>query len=650
MGSKFSTTQKGVYYEILGILAGGNVSFSKGKLKQFIRWLFLHFPQVSPEDVRSTQFWDTVGRELVKIGKSGNTSTAKFVFWSLQIRSALPKQREVKEKPNSNDCASALPIPPHPNSQPCTPKLRILKGTESAHAQAAGLPEHFKMSETPCPRGSGQTEWNSPPTLVSPAQKPRARVGFSESSDFKYGSQSPESPQNGGCHMAISPTWSSPSHDPPWHPKNPFLPITPANPRDTFPPPTLSVTPSAPPPYPPQGASTDVMSPGVPAHCSHSVPAPRSHGLPAPSLGSHGGNTPIACPCTPTGDPNACNSNHREQGTADPIQGPLFSLAPVTYQQAGQAGGATTANWRNFALPIIKEICKIHNQYGSHSPYFRGLLNAELSRAVVVPYDLKQLFACLMTTTEFKLWEITWKQLLKEALPALHVDPKTAKDVNGLPITIEHLSGEGQWSLAPVQAATIPVEVLERVKEAAEKAFFTLQLDGPLEPYSKIKQLPSEPFSKFVERLTRAIEVQVRKENAREEVLEEMALANANEQCRTAILSLPLDPPPTLNDMLLVCSRKVPLMSVAEDTRPKPLPRPPQRVAVASPAPVPSAQRHTGQQRRPAMVDPTKPCMLCRNLGHWAHQCPLKRQFDEFVNSRERELQALPEGQQQQKN
>lgn len=112
---------------------------------------------------------------------------------------------------------------------------------------------------------------------------------------------------------------------------------------------------------------------------------------------------------------------------------------------------------------MIKEICKAHKEHGPHSPYFRGLLNAELSKTVVVPHDLKQLFSCLMTSTEFKLWEMARKQLLKEALPDLHADPNTAKDASGMPITIEHLSGEGQWSLAPTQAAAIPLEVLKRV-------------------------------------------------------------------------------------------------------------------------------------------------------------------------------------------
>uniref|UniRef100_A0A8D2QGY0 Retroviral nucleocapsid Gag protein p24 C-terminal domain-containing protein n=1 Tax=Zonotrichia albicollis TaxID=44394 RepID=A0A8D2QGY0_ZONAL len=570
MGSKLSIVQRGVYYDIVSILIKSNVKFSKGKLKQFIRWLFLQFPNISPEEIHNIQFWDKVGNELITLGQSGKLSSAKLVFWSLQIRTALLKQKEMEKKPNVKPCASALPVPPSP-------------------------------SKTPKP--------------LSP-KKPRARVSFPESSDVQNGPQSLGGPQNGGCHVASSQTWSSSSQNPLKHPKIPAPSPSPPAPRDTFP------------PHPAPCQPLD------PAPCSHGFPAPCRLPVPAPSPGSHGGDTPTACPQTCSCDPNASDSRDTEQGTADPMHSAMLSLAPVTFQPAAQAGAAPTANWSSFGRQLIKEICKSHKEYGPHSPYFRGLLNSELSRTIVVPHDLKQLFSCLMTSTEFKLWESALKQLLKDALPSLQADPNTAKDNNGNPITIDHLCGEGQWSSPSVQAAAIPAETLEKVKEAAEKAFFSLQPEGPFEPYSKIKQLPSEPFVKFVERLTRAIEIQVKKENAREAILEEIVFTNANEQCRAAILSLPMEPSPTLKDMLLVCNRKVPLMSVAEDTRPRLLPRPPQRVAVASPAPFPSAQQYPGQQRRPAMVEPTKPCLLCNKLGHWSNQCPLKKEFDEFKNSK----------------
>ncbi|RMC04262.1 hypothetical protein DUI87_19081 [Hirundo rustica rustica] len=50
--------------------------------------------------------------------------------------------------------------------------------------------------------------------------------------------------------------------------------------------------------------------------------------------------------------------------------------------------------------------------------------------------------------------------------------------------------------------------------------------------------------------LLKAIELQVKKEGAQEQVLEEMALANANEQYKAAILSLSMELAPTLDDML----------------------------------------------------------------------------------------------------
>ncbi|RMC20308.1 hypothetical protein DUI87_01155 [Hirundo rustica rustica] len=95
-------------------------------------------------------------------------------------------------------------------------------------------------------------------------------------------------------------------------------------------------------------------------------------------------------------------------------------------------------------------------------------------------------------------------------------------------------------------------------KDCPELAEIASSLDVcPSERVSALKQaqeiplLPSEPLVAFVERLTPAIELQVKKEEgAQEQVLEEMALTNVNEQCKAAILSLPMELAPTLDDML----------------------------------------------------------------------------------------------------
>ncbi|RMC04342.1 hypothetical protein DUI87_19161 [Hirundo rustica rustica] len=67
-----------------------------------------------------------------------------------------------------------------------------------------------------------------------------------------------------------------------------------------------------------------------------------------------------------------------------------------------------------------------------------------------------------------------------------------------------------------------------------------------------------------------------------------MALADANEWCKAAILSLPLEPVPTLDDMLQVCARKVPFIAAHQSHSSRV--KPPEKAAAADtvpPVPVP---------------------------------------------------------------
>lgn len=207
-----------------------------------------------------------------------------------------------------------------------------------------------------------------------------------------------------------------------------------------------------------------------------------------------------------------------------------------------------------------KDLVKALKEYRRDSLYFQGLLKAQLAGIVAVPFDLKHLFCCLTNKTEYKLWKVMWKDLLKNALPSLLKDPETTRDGNGDALTLDHLSGEGEWTAASDQAAGIPKPILEQITEAAERAFLEMQPLGPLPPYSEIFQGATEPYVQFVERLTTAVEQQVKKEHAREEVIEEMAFSHANERCHVAILTLPHKPLPTLQDMLQIVGHMVLLM------------------------------------------------------------------------------------------
>ncbi|RMC14069.1 hypothetical protein DUI87_09157 [Hirundo rustica rustica] len=135
------------------------------------------------------------------------------------------------------------------------------------------------------------------------------------------------------------------------------------------------------------------------------------------------------------------------------------------------------------------------------------------------------------------------------------------------------------------------------------------------QPYSKIKQLPSEPLVTFVEQLTRAIELQVKNKETQEHVLEEVALADADEQCKAAILSLSTEPAPALHDMLQVCARKIPFIKAHQNHNSRV--KSPQKAAADTVLPVrvprPPPKRRTT-------------CLLCDQAG----QCPLKKPFLDF--------------------
>ncbi|RMB93997.1 hypothetical protein DUI87_29585 [Hirundo rustica rustica] len=147
---------------------------------------------------------------------------------------------------------------------------------------------------------------------------------------------------------------------------------------------------------------------------------------------------------------------------------------------------------------------------------------------------------------EYKLWEAAWKQLLRDALPGFLNNVDTRVDDQGNPLTLEHIAGEGQWAEATDQVS-IPSQCLHVVKEAALTAFFGMQPHGPVIPYSKMRQGQSESFTDFVERLTRATEVQVKNEGAREDILAEISFSNSNDLFRAPPLALTLlvpSPPP----------------------------------------------------------------------------------------------------------
>lgn len=128
----------------------------------------------------------------------------------------------------------------------------------------------------------------------------------------------------------------------------------------------------------------------------------------------------------------------------------------------------------------------------------------------------------------------------------------------------------------------------EGKRKDSTKGFCYLAAEAPVHSYVKITQLPSESFLTFVERLCRAIELQVWSEDTWREILKEVALANADSKCRATVLNLPLHPPPTLQNMLEICARKVTTAPEKQDMKTQP----PQRVSVGQCCRQPSTVAH----------------------------------------------------------
>ncbi|TRZ10226.1 hypothetical protein HGM15179_016879, partial [Zosterops borbonicus] len=172
---------------------------------------------------------------------------------------------------------------------------------------------------------------------------------------------------------------------------------------------------------------------------------------------------------------------------------------------------------------------KALKEYGRTSPYFLGLLNGQLTGSVVVPHDIKYLFQCLHSRTEYQLWEATWKRHLQDALPGWLNEPDTAVDNEGNLITLQRVLGEGDWETPNKQAAGLPKQLLKQVARTAIKAFTTMRPSGPLESYLDVFQGPQENFLQFVERLTVAIEQQEDDELARKRLVTSLVFKHANQ-------------------------------------------------------------------------------------------------------------------------
>lgn len=80
MGAKLSVAQRDVYLSFVGVLTVNKVKFSKEQLEHFVRKLFLHFPETTPETVTKVHYWDSVIPKFTDLATSRDEKVAKFLF------------------------------------------------------------------------------------------------------------------------------------------------------------------------------------------------------------------------------------------------------------------------------------------------------------------------------------------------------------------------------------------------------------------------------------------------------------------------------------------------------------------------------------------------------------------------------------------
>ncbi|XP_014114834.1 PREDICTED: endogenous retrovirus group K member 18 Pol protein-like [Pseudopodoces humilis] len=168
----------------------------------------------------------------------------------------------------------------------------------------------------------------------------------------------------------------------------------------------------------------------------------------------------------------------------------------------------------------------------------------------MVLHDIKNIMNCLLSPAEYMLWERQWKKHLKQ------LSDVYARDANRPNFTLEQLAGEGDFQKPRDQARDLPEAALQDIANAAKISLFTTPDDKvPTHCFTNIKQGATESFIKYIDKLKVAIEKQIETPQAQKELLVKIAMANANQECRAVLQALPLDPEPTIDQMVEACTK-----------------------------------------------------------------------------------------------
>lgn len=611
MGAKLTRAERGVYVQVVNSLRAGDRRFSEKLLKDFVRWIFAYVPSVSAASVDSKEFWDTVGEQLTRIARTGDSSVRKFFPLLILICKVITDKGK----------SSGSPVKPCPSSRyPATPLPRRSESVPCQRAQDTANPPDPPRSPLPPYRGGSDHPVPYLPLTLLPipiypvpsvppapvltqnsagTRDSRCLPGWQNHSrssclamSGKVAMSSPDSPNSTPLPRRGSPPSSAPASKvvpasgPALSTRSPLSASMCVNPHfdDSVAPPFGASARSI------GGSSPDHLSPPgshSPLSCSH-VPPCSSHGL-GPGIS---GSTPDTAQTPVSHGPrfgSHANDTRREQAGARKARG------EEEYRQGANP------RWEPVPYACLRDLCKAANEFGRESSYFKGLLCATFYTHVRVPSDIKIVMRCLLPGVEFWIWERFWKRRLKNLLEVYKRDSLKAF------ITMDHLLGEGNFKKPQDQVLIIPPEVLEDIKGMAERALLCLpSRTAPSVEYIVIKQGAEENFIDFIDRLLQAMSKKVDDPETQKELLRSLAWVNANESCKRVLEALPPHPEPTIELMLETC------VNVPPEKPPLPTPKMPSERFVKVVSTMAQEKKH-------------RKCFNCASPSHFVKACPEKK-------------------------
>lgn len=205
--------------------------------------------------------------------------------------------------------------------------------------------------------------------------------------------------------------------------------------------------------------------------------------------------------------------------------------------------------WEPLQWDLVKELRKTVMHNGIGAPFTQNLLQSIMKGHLLIPYDLKSLADLILTPTQKVLWLTHWKDLCEiEAMSNLNKplgDPLRGAGIS-------QLMGEAPVNTPQLQAR-LPAEVLQQSADLAYQAMLKVPDTGkPVKSFTHIKQGTEESYMQFIDRLQEAIHKQVQQPEAKEALLLQLAVENANEDCKRVLRALPH---PNIVQMIEACNR-----------------------------------------------------------------------------------------------